>query len=142
MTPATEALNSALTKFRTFFLVAAWYDLVLGAAFFLLYAPIFRYFSIPFPENTSYLHLAAAFVFVQGVGYWYVARNPARNVDLVKVGFIYKVVYVMVAVYYLAIGQLPHTMFAWFAIFDLAFAVMFARFLMSARPYEAAAVAH
>jgi hypothetical protein len=122
-----------LSRYRTFFLVAAWYDLVLGAMFFFLYRTVFYVFAIPVPSDPSYLHLAAAFVFVQGLGYWYVSRNLMRNVDLVKVGLIYKLAYVGVAAYYFFRGELPHVMFGWFAIFDALFAVGFARFLMVAR---------
>ncbi len=122
--------------FKTFFLVAAWYDLILGAVFFLLYGPIYDFLDIALPNSTSYIHLSAGFVFVQGVGYWFVYRNMFRNIDLVKVGVIYKVVYSSVTVYYLAIGQLPHATFAWFALFDVLFLIGFVRFLMLARTGE------
>lgn len=141
-TPATEAPDSALAKFESFFKVAAIYDLVLGAAFLLAYVPVFRYLSIPAPENPSYLHLAAGFVFVQGAGFWFVARNPGRNVDLVKVGVMFKLMYVFVAGYALITNQLPHMVFAWFGLFDLAFAIMFARFLKAARSFGGATVTH
>ena len=120
--------------FKNFFLVAALYDLALGAVFFLFYRPIFEMVGAELPNNASYIHLNAGFVFVQGVGYWFVYRNMLRNVDLVKVGIIYKTLYTLVAVYYLAIGQLPNAIFAWFALFDALFIVGFVRFLMLAQP--------
>jgi hypothetical protein len=124
----------AAKRFRTLFLVAAWYDAILGAAFFLLYGPIFRMLGAELPSNTSYIHLSAGFVFVQGVGYWLVARDMMRNTDLVKVGVIYKVIYSGVVFWYLAIGQLPHVTFAYFGVFDVLFIVGFVRFLVLARP--------
>jgi len=114
-------------------LIAAVYDLILGAAFFLFYGPIFDLLGVEPPSNTSYLHVSAGFVFVQGIGYWLVYRNMLRNVDLVKVGVIYKAIYSLVALYYLAIGELPDAIFAWFAAFDILFLVGFVRFLSVVR---------
>jgi hypothetical protein len=123
-----------LSFFKTFFLVAALYDVVLGAVFFFFYGPIFDLLNVVAPNNTSYLHLSAGFVFVQGIGYWFVYRNMLRNVDLVKLGVIYKGIYSLVAVYYLAIGELPDAIFAWFAVFDVLFLLGFVRFLMLVGP--------
>ncbi len=123
-----------LSFFKTFFLVAALYDVVLGAVFFFFYGPIFDLLNVALPDNTSYLHLTAGFVFVQGIGYWFVYRNMLRNVDLVKLGVIYKGIYSLVAVYYLAIGELPDAVFAWFAVLDVLFLLGFVRFLMLVGP--------
>ncbi len=112
------------------FLIAALYDSILGALFFLFYRPIYAVFGIPLPDNTSYIHLSAGYVFVQGVGYWFVFRDLLGNLGIVKVGIIYKAIYIAVAVYYLSIGQLPHAIFAWFALFDVVFLLLFARFVM------------
>ena len=125
---------SAVNRYKTFFLIASLYDVILGIVFFFFFVPVFRGLNVPLPENTSYLHLSAGFVFVQGVGYWLVYRNMLRNVDLVAAGALYKAIYTLVAVYYLAIGQLPHAVFAWFAVFDFLFLLGFIRFLMLARP--------
>jgi len=125
---------STVNRYKAFFLTAALYDVILGVVFFFFFTPVFRQLSVPLPENTSYLHLSAGFVFVQGVGYWLVSQNLLRNVDLVKVGALYKAIYTLVAVYYWAIGQLPHAVFAWFAVFDFLFMLGFIRFLVLARP--------
>lgn len=129
---------SAVSRYKTFFLIASLYDVILGIVFFFFFGPVFRGLNVPLPENTSYLHLSAGFVFVQGVGYWLVYRNMLRNVDLVAAGALYKAIYTLVAVYYLAIGQLPHAVFAWFGVFDFLFLLGFIRFLMLARPAAAA----
>lgn len=120
--------------YRRFFVTAALYDGILGGLFFVFYAPIYRGFNIPLPENLTYLQMISAFVFVQGLGYWYVSRELQRNVDLVKIGAIYKAVYILVSIAALVNGQLPHTIFAWFAAFDLLFLFGFVRFLMLSRP--------
>lgn len=118
-----------MSRDRALFVAAAAYDVVLGIAFFFLYGPIFAALAVPLPPNTSYIHITAAFVFVQGVGYWFVARDLARNHDLVRLGVIYKGTYVTVALYELALGQLISGVFLWFAVLDLAFLVLFVDFL-------------
>jgi hypothetical protein len=111
--------------YRTVFLVGAAYDLILGAVFFLAWRPIFDALGIQPPGDTSYLHIATAYIFAQGLGYWYVSRNIIRNLDMVRVGIVYKAIYVGLAAYYLVIGQLLHAVFAWFAVFDLIFLLLF-----------------
>ena len=123
-----------MSVFKTFFLVAALYDVVLGVVFFFFYGPIFDLLDVALPNNTSYLHLTAGFVFVQGIGYWFVYRNMLRNVDLVKLGVVYKGVYSLVAVYYLAIGESPDAVFTWLAVFDVLFLLGFVRFLTLVGP--------
>jgi hypothetical protein len=83
--------------YRRMFVVAALYDAMLGVLFFAMHAPIYEFFAIPVPENVTYLRMISAFVFVQGVGYWYVSRAMLRNVDLVKLGAIYKALYILVS---------------------------------------------
>ena len=52
------------SSWKGFFLAAALYDIVLGAAFFLFYGALFSALHIALPNNTSYIHLTAAFVVV------------------------------------------------------------------------------
>ena len=116
-------------NWRTFFLVAAVYDLVLGAVFFLAYGPIWELLELELPNNTAYIHLTAAFVFVQGVGYWIVARNPMANRGIVQMGIAYKFAFASLAFYYLAIGELLHPTFLLFGILDVLFLIGFWWFL-------------
>jgi hypothetical protein len=116
-------------SWRTFFLVAALYDLVLGAAFFALYGPLFETLDIPLPNNISYIHLTAAFVFVQGLGYWFVSQDPAANRGIVKLGVAYKCAFSALGFYYLAIGELLHPIFLVFSVLDLLFLIGFVLFL-------------
>ena len=128
-----------MTTWRTFFLVSAIYDIVLGVAFFILYGPLFDALGIALPNNTSYIHLTAAFVFTQGLGYWFVYQDPSANLGIVKLGIVYKAIFSGLAFYYLAIGQLLHPVFIVFGIADLLFLIGFWLFLR--RPFEAAAPA-
>lgn len=120
-------------NWRTFFIVAAVYDLVLGAAFFLLYGPIWELLELQLPNNTAYIHLTAAFVFVQGVGYWIVAQNPSANRGIVQMGIAYKFAFAALSLYYLAIGELLHWTFLVFGILDALFLIGFWWFLSQAR---------
>jgi hypothetical protein len=138
MESSTKFESSELGKygfFRGVFLMAALYNTLLGAIFFLFYRPLFDWLGIELPYNTSYIHLTAAFVFVQGVGYWFVYRNMMRNVDLVKLGVIYKGIYSVLAIYYLVIGELLNAIFAWFAVFDVIFLALFIVFLVTVRQH-------
>ncbi|HJP70995.1 MAG TPA: hypothetical protein VJ975_04690 [Candidatus Limnocylindria bacterium] len=128
-----------MTNWRTFFLVAAVYDIVLGVAFFLLYGPLFSALGIELPNNTSYIHLTAAFVFTQGLGYWFVYQDPPANLGIVKLGIVYKAIFSGLAFYYLAIGQLLHPVFVVFGVVDLLFLIGFWLFLR--QPSEVAAAA-
>ena len=115
--------------YRVVFLVAALWDLILGFVFFVFLRTIFSTLGTQVPENTSYAHLSAAFVFVQGLGYYYVYRNLRRNADIVRVGLVYKIVYTGVAFYYWAIGESPHLVFTAFGFVDLIFIALFLLYL-------------
>jgi hypothetical protein len=130
MSASRAAMFSSHSSFwKPFFLVAALYDAILGALFFFFYGPLFNAFGIALPNNTSYIHITTAYIFVQGVSYWFVSRAPERNVDIVKVGIVYKAIFSGLAFYYLAIGQLLSGVFVIFAILDLVFLAAFARFV-------------
>jgi hypothetical protein len=129
MSTRTTGEDAATSTWRSFFLVAALYDIVLGIGFFFGFGPIFAALGIALPNNTSYIHLTAAFVFVQGVGYWFVYQDPAANLGIVKLGIVYKAVFAGLGVYYLAIGQLLHPIFLVFAVADALFLVGFWLFL-------------
>ncbi len=128
-TASTANTVPASSGWRTFFLVAAIYDIVLGVGFFLFFDPLFSMLGIALPNNTAYIHLTAAFVFVQGLGYWFVYQDPPANLGIVKLGIVYKTVFAGLAFYYLAIGQLLHPSFLVFAVADLFFLAGFVAFL-------------
>ena len=118
--------------FRALFLIAAIYDLILGVLFFFFYKPIFSYFDISLPVYPMYLQMAAAFVFAMGVGYYFVYLNLYRNIDLVKLGVVYKIVYAGLTSYFY-FTDLANIVFFWFAIIDVIFLVAFVWFLKYAK---------
>jgi formate/nitrite transporter FocA (FNT family) len=113
--------------YRTLFWVAAIYDLTLGIVFLFFYRPAFEALGIEdkLPEQTSFLSLIAAFLFVIGIAYVFIARgNLVRNRDLIAVGALYKLAYFSVALWYLIGGVYPHIVFfVVFGLADLAFFV-------------------
>ncbi|MEE9573130.1 MAG: hypothetical protein V3W20_08795 [Candidatus Neomarinimicrobiota bacterium] len=111
------------------FIIAALYDFILGITFFLFYKPIYAMFNMPLPQEPAYLHAAAGFVFAQGLLYYYVYKDLKRNVDIVKVGLLYKFVYIGVAIYYIAINQIPHPTYPVFALLDIVFVWLFILYL-------------
>lgn len=117
--------------YKGFFLIAALYDIVLGAAFFLFYGPLFSALHIALPNNTSYIHLTAAFVVVQGIGYWIVYREPDANRGIVQLGVVYKAAFSGLSVWYWITGGLLHPIFGVFGILDIGFLVGFVMFLMT-----------
>lgn len=117
------------TYYRSLYWVAAAYDIVLGVTFLFFYDQIARAleFEAELPEYGGYASLIAAFVFVIGIGYVFVARGDlVRNIDLIAVGTIYKLAYTLVAVYYLARDDYPHAIFVGFGVADFVFLVLMA----------------
>jgi len=107
--------------YRILFWIAAAYDLTLGIVFLFFYRPVFEFLEIEdtIPEHTSFLSLIAAFLFVIGVAYVFIARGDLlRNRDLIAVGALYKLAYFSVALWYFIDGVYPHVVF--FTLFGVA----------------------
>ena len=118
--------------FKWLFLVAAIYDIVLGVLFLFWYKQIYNYFNIEMLNFPAYLQMSAAFVFAMGVGYYFVYKNMYRNVDLVKLGVVYKAAYSGVVGYFY-FTNIANIMFFWFALIDFGFLLLFVLFLVEVR---------
>lgn len=116
--PRTEPAPSYLESYRLLLTAIALYDGILGLLFLALYRPIFGLLGIPLPENPIYLQLAAGCVALFGLGFWYAAQHPVRNIDLVRVGVGLKVFFVLLVVYALVRNLLPHPVFIILAFLD------------------------
>jgi hypothetical protein len=123
---------------RPFFLVAALYDIVLGAVFMVFGEEILDWIGMELPPHIAYIQLAAIFIFVQGLSYLLVWRDPPHNPGLVQVGVVYKVAYVGLALWYLIVGQLPSDFFIPWAIIDVLFMIGFLLFLRAVRRVQPA----
>jgi small multidrug resistance pump len=107
---------------RPFLIVAAVYDLVLGAAYFLAYKLLYAQFGVELPNHAGYVHLCAALIFIFGVGFWLAARDPVRNRDLIKLGALMKIAFAGVVFGHLIFASVP-AMYVPFATLDLVFLV-------------------
>ena len=119
--------------YRFLFLIAALYDFILGFIFFTFLRFFFEdLFRIPYPLYPAFFQAAAAFVFVMGIGFYFVYRNMYRNIDIVKVGIIFKVVYTGLALYHVFVKGMPW-IFSVFGLLDIIFIVFFIFFLLAVR---------
>ena len=129
--------------YRTLFWVAAAYDIILGIVFLFFFRQVAELldFEAELPAFDGYVTLLAAFVFVIGVAYVFIARGDlVRNRDLIAVGAIYKLAYASVAAYYFVIGEYPHIIFiAGFGVADLVFLLLMAECWWYLGPLEAKA---
>ena len=120
-------------SYQGLFLVAAVYDLILGFSFLFFYKFMYSFLNISLPDNPAYLSLSAAFVFVIGIGYYFIYLDIYSNKALVKLGIIYKIAYAIIAFYYFFLGTIPHIVFILFAVIDIIFIFLFVEFLHSLR---------
>jgi uncharacterized membrane protein HdeD (DUF308 family) len=120
-------MNPAREKYyRSLFMIAAVYDVLLGITFTFFPARAFDALGIreKLPAFGGYLTLLGVFVLVVGIAYFLIARGDLRrNTDLILVGTLYKLAYSGTAFYYWSQGNLPHIAFA--ALFGVADAVFF-----------------
>ncbi|PPD57515.1 hypothetical protein [Dehalogenimonas etheniformans] len=116
-------------RFRLLFLIAALYDFILGAVFFVFWQPIFdNILQIARPNYLAFYQAAAAFIFNMGIGFYFVYRNMYRNMDIIRLGIIFKIFYSAVAFYWVIFQGMPG-IFALFGLMDLIFIVFFLLFL-------------
>lgn len=127
-----------LAPWRWLFAAVGVWDLVLGVGFFAFHEPIYDALDIALPDSRAYIHLAAALIAVQGLSYFMVARHPLRNVDIVRVGIVYKATYSALALYYWIAGGAPHGIFVAFGLVDVLTLVGFVAFLLKVREQPAA----
>ncbi len=109
---------------RPFFVVAAAYDFILGVLFMLAHGAVYERFGVTPPNHPGYIQFAAAVVAIFGIGFWYVARAPERNRDIIKLGVLLKLSYSSIVLGWWFRGQMP-VMWVPFAWIDLAFLLAF-----------------
>jgi len=120
-------------SYRNLFLIAALYDFILGFVFFAFMRFFLEgIFKLPLPLYPAFFQAAAAFVFVMGVGFYFVYLNMYRNIDIVKLGIVFKLFYTGLAFYYVFFGGMPW-IFSVFGFLDLVFIVFFVFFLRAVR---------
>lgn len=109
---------------KLLFIVSALYDFILGVIFLIGFRQVYNYFNIALPNHDGYVQFGAALVTIFGIGFWFVAQDPQRNRDIIKMGILLKLSYSGVVFYHAALGNLPGVWlpFAWL---DVIFLVLF-----------------
>jgi hypothetical protein len=126
--------RSGASTWRSFFLVAAVYDIALGVAFMAAGGTILDAIGMARPPHDAYIQLAALFIVIQGASYLLPARDPSSNRGVVWVGVAYKASYAALVAWYLIVGGIPSMFFVPWAVIDAGFMIGFLWFLR--RPGE------
>jgi len=114
----------SLKAIKVLFWIAALYDLILGLAFGLFYQPIYARFGVELPNHPGYVQLSAMFIFIIGVGFYLVARNPRENRQIILLGILMKIGFCLVVFSHLFFGTVP-PIYVPFAVLDFLFLVSF-----------------
>ncbi len=107
------------------FAIAAAYDGLLGLLGLFGTDWFFRTVGVTPPNHPGYVQFPAALLVVFALMFLAVARNPAKNRDLIPYGMLLKVSYAGVVIYYWLTAGLP---WVWkpFAVADIVFFALFA----------------
>jgi len=120
------------------FLVAGFYDFVVGVAFLFFGPKLFELTKTTPPNHWGYVQFASLMLIIFGLMFFAVAHAPIRNHNLILYGMLLKLSFVGVVVYYWATTDCPR-MFKPFAVIDAVMFVLFAiayrtRFITWSRP--------
>lgn len=107
---------------RPYLMILAIYDIVLGIAYLIAFPAMFAAYGVPLPNHPAYVQFGAAFVVIIGIGFWFAAREPVRNRDILKLGFLSKIAYSGIVLGYWFRGMMPG-MWVPFAWIDLLMAI-------------------
>jgi hypothetical protein len=135
--PAPESPIAAIRRYRLLLLAAALYDGILGLVFLFFGGSVLAQLDVPAPENPVYIQLAAGLIAIFGLGFYLASRHPLLNVDIVRLGVVFKVFYIVLALLALVQGTLPHPLFLLFAAVDTLFLALFLIFLLNIAPKRA-----
>ena len=131
-TPAIVAIRSSYYQWL-FITAAIWNMFAAGAVLFLLTNSTFRQeVGFPGPADTISLQLLASFLFVFGLGYYWVSRDLMKNRDLVKLGAIGKPLVFLVFFGHALAREIP-VLLVVPSILDLLFGALFLEFLVRTR---------
>jgi len=110
---------------RGLFLVAAIYDGLLGLAFLFAGDAVFQWYGVTPPNHPGYVQFPAALLVVFALMFLAVARDPARNRNLIPYGILLKASFCGVVFFHWLTAGIPG-MWKPFCLCDLAFLAAFA----------------
>jgi hypothetical protein len=107
------------------FALAALYEGSLGVIFLIAADPLFQWAGVPPPNHLGYVQFPAALLIIFACMFLAIAKDPARNRELIPYGMMLKVAYCGIVFYYWIKAGIP-AMWKPFAIADLLFLLLFA----------------
>ena len=114
----------SLKTVKAVFMASAVYDIVLGLIFGLFYKPVYNTFQTTLPNHAGYIQLIAMYLLIFGIGFWFVAKNPAAHLGIIRLGIMMKLAFIVVVMGHLFFGSVPN-FYVPFAVIDAAFLVLF-----------------
>lgn len=110
---------------KPFFIFAALYDGILGAAFLCFGGSLFGYFGVEPPNHMAYIQFPALILLIFAAMFFRVAADPVKNRNLIPYGIGLKIAYSGTVAWYHFTGVMP---FMWkpFAWADFGFLILFA----------------
>jgi hypothetical protein len=112
---------------RIGFLIAGFYDLIIGLAFLVAGAQIFEASGVPAPNHWAYIQFASLLLIIFGIMFFAIAFDPSGQRPLIPFGMLLKLAYAGLVGYYWATSDCP-MLFKPFAVID---GVMFFFFLIA-----------
>jgi hypothetical protein len=124
---------------KLLFRVGGAYDAILGFIFLVSFTPIYNSLNITLPNHAAYVQFAACLVIIFGIGFWFVAQDPIRNRDIIKMGILLKITYSSIVLFHQAFGTMP-SVWVPFAWIDILFLILFVNALISINRETSSAV--
>lgn len=112
------------TAVSALFVVAGAYDGLLGLAFLFGANAIFRWSQVTPPNHFAYVQFPGALLVIFGLMFLAIAGKPHKNRSLIPYGILLKLSYCGIVFYYWFAEGIP-AFWKPFAVFDLAFVVLF-----------------
>ena len=106
------------------FVVAAFYDGILGLIFLVVPITMLHAVGVPYEDHPGYIQFAAALLVVFALMFIAVARHPVPNRNLIPYGILLKVSYCGVVFSYWIAGRIT-SIWKPFAILDVAWGLLF-----------------
>jgi len=110
---------------RPLFVIAGFYDGILGLAFLLVPLQIFEMYGVNPPNHLAYIQFPALLLIVFATMFFRIAADPAGRRELILYGAGLKIAYCAPAFFYDITTGIPSMWMPW-AWMDLAFLLFFA----------------
>ena len=120
--------NQKKIWYKKMFFYSAIYNWLISISFFFGYKAILPLLNMELPIYPVFLLIMLFFVFIIGIGYYWVYLNTDRNHDIIKIGAMMKLGVVILVSWACSSNQI-HPILIITAIGDLIFIIFFIKFL-------------